>query len=110
MEKRVIPDQVTIDFKNGGIRLYRFVKQVVDDDGTVIAEQFHRTSVMPDGDDAAQLELVNAHLEQGMKVGKLSDEDVSLMLEVVAPAKRVFEGRATKAIDVLDAQLSDAEQ
>jgi hypothetical protein len=89
MEKRVIIDQITIDVKNGGHRLYRFCKQIVDDDGTVLSEQYHRTAVAPDGDDDAQMEIVNTHLRDGMKVGEIVAEDRALVVDLAAAIAKV---------------------
>lgn len=93
MEKRVIIDQITYDLKNGGHTLIRFCKQIVDDDGTVLSEQYHRTSVAPGGDVEAQMATVNDHLENGMKVGKVSADEVQLLVDLDTAIKPMLEPR-----------------
>lgn len=60
IEKRTIVDQVEVA-KSGHLHI-RFAVQLVED-GKVIEEKWHRTSVEPGGDVDAQIAAVNANLE-----------------------------------------------
>lgn len=60
MKKQTVIDQVEI--KADGVVQVRFFKQVIDDDGTVLSQDFHRTSIMPGQDVDAQMVAVNNHL------------------------------------------------
>lgn len=93
MEKRVVVDQITIDVRSGGHTLLRFCKQIVDDDGTVLSEQYHRTSVAPGGDVAAQLELVDDHLTHRMKVGSIVPDDKQMAIDIDEAIKPLLEDK-----------------
>ncbi len=82
IEQRTIIDQIEIT--HGGVIQIRFAKQIVDGD-TVLASEWHRSSIEPGGDPAAQMAAVNSHLTQ---MGRLpvSDKDslLGLLPQIVA--------------------------
>ena len=61
MHTRTILDRIEIEPQTGNITL-RLLKQVANDDGTVLASDYHRTSIAPDADADVHLAAVNAHL------------------------------------------------
>lgn len=75
MHTRTILDRIEIELQTGNITL-RLLKQVANDDGTVLASDYHRTSIASDADPGVHLAAVNAHL---MKMGypALSEEDAN---------------------------------
>lgn len=87
MQKQTILDQIEIK-RDGHIQL-RFIKQVVDDDGTVLSEQYHRTVIPPGGDIDAQMAVVNDHLEQ-MKMARVEASELTA-LKAVAPIVQTAE-------------------
>lgn len=58
--KKTIIDQIEI-LQSGFIHI-RFALLVLDDDGSELARQWHRTVIEPGGDVDAQIGLVNSHL------------------------------------------------
>ncbi len=82
LSQRTIIDQIEVTH-SGPIQI-RFAKQIVDGD-TVLASEWHRTSIDPGGDLATQMAAVNSHLEQ---MGRLpvSDKDslLGLLPQIVA--------------------------
>lgn len=65
MNKQTVVDQVTID-RNGNLNI-RLAKQIVDDDGTVLASEWHRASVPPGGNIDAVFSSVNENLVKDLK-------------------------------------------
>lgn len=61
IEKRTVLSRIDID-PQSGIVMARFVKQIVED-GKVLHEEYHRTSIEPGADTDKQMALVNAHLQ-----------------------------------------------
>lgn len=51
-----------IDFATDGTLQVRFAKQLLDDDGSLLSSEWHRTAFAPGQDIAAQMGAVNAHL------------------------------------------------
>lgn len=62
ISKRTVLDRMEID-RNGVIGV-RLAKEVIDDDGTVLASDFHRTMLPPGLDIDTQMAVVNQHLQQ----------------------------------------------
>lgn len=62
MQKNLVLNQVTL-CADGSIGL-QWLKQIIDDDGSVIFNEPHRSIVDFDGDANAQLDAVFAHLDQ----------------------------------------------
>lgn len=70
MKRQTVTDQIEI--KANGIVQIRLYKQIVDDDGSVISQEYHRTSLLP-GDNLDELMgIVNTHL-QAMKWAPITD-------------------------------------
>jgi hypothetical protein len=73
MQKRTIIDKIEIDPQTGIVAV-RMRKQVVDDDGSILSSDYHRTTIDPGIDHAAQMGVVNAHLVAiGFPVVKADD-------------------------------------
>lgn len=62
MKKQTILDKIEIE-RDGAFGL-RFAKQIVDDDGTVLHSEWHRTMLPPGGDLDRQMAAVNANLAE----------------------------------------------
>lgn len=62
MEHRTVLDQTEIT-RDGTVQV-RLALEIVDDDGTVLAKSYHRTSMPPGHDINGQMDAVNAHLVQ----------------------------------------------
>ena len=61
MERRTIIDRIEIEPQTGNVGI-RMRKQVVDDQGYVLASEYHRTTIEAASDPAKQMGAVNAHL------------------------------------------------
>lgn len=75
MHKQTVLDQIEIS-RDGTINL-RFAKEVVDDDGTVISSEWHRTVCPPGTDVDAQIAAVNQHLVVGLKCMPVDAADIA---------------------------------
>lgn len=73
MQKRTIIDRIEIDPQTGDIGV-RLRKQVVDDDGKVLANEPHRVMLEADTDAADAVGRVNVHLGM-MGFPAVRDED-----------------------------------
>jgi hypothetical protein len=73
VQKRTTLDKIEID-RDGVIGL-RFAKEIVDDDGTILSTEWHRTAVPPGTDLAAHLAVVNTHLVEGLKQAPIQQKD-----------------------------------
>lgn len=62
MELRTIIDQIEVRPGSGDVQV-RFLKQVVNNGGTVVVQEPHRTRFVAGGDVDAQMAAVNQHLE-----------------------------------------------
>lgn len=82
LEKRTILDQIEVT--RDGVLQIRLCKQIVDGE-TVLASEYHRTSVPPDGDCDAQFAAVNAHLV-AMGCAAVSAEDWEQVSAIAAAA------------------------
>ncbi len=60
MEKRSVVDQIEIQ-RDGSVQV-RIAREVVDDDGSVLSREWHRTSLPPGMDVDSQMAAVNQHL------------------------------------------------
>lgn len=74
MKKQISINQIEIT-QPGHIQV-RLVKQVVEDDGTVVSQDYHRTTIECGGDVAAQMKAVNDHLAT-MGWPAVSDADIA---------------------------------
>jgi hypothetical protein len=83
-----------------GVIQLRILKQVVGDDGKVVFDGYHRTTLEPGVDVTAQMDAVNAHLTK-MGYGALSPEDMGKVNAKVqkehTPAKKALYAQAMKA-------------
>ncbi len=93
MEKRTIIDRIEIDPQTGIVGV-RMLKQIIDDDGkTVLASEYHRTTITASADPAAQIAAVNTDLSRkGFATAKV--EDVAVLNSALAPLASL---RSTKA-------------
>lgn len=82
-----------------GVLQLRILKQVVDDDGNVAFDGYHRTTIPPDTDAEAQMEAVNSHLTK-MGYDPLPAKDMQAIQEKVkkehTPAKKALYEKAMK--------------
>lgn len=62
MHKQTVVDQIEIT-RDGTLQL-RLAKEVVDDDGSILSREWHRTLLPPGHDIDKQMALVNDHLAQ----------------------------------------------
>jgi hypothetical protein len=81
MRKQTVLDQIEIA-RDGIIRL-RFAKEIVDDDNTVLAREWHRATLAPGQDIEAQIEAVNAQLP-AMSCAPIGASDIA-RIGAVAP-------------------------
>jgi hypothetical protein len=92
MQTRTIIDRIEIEPQTGNVGV-RMRKQVITDDGTLIANDYHRTVIDAGADPAAQMAAVNAHLAtMGFPAAK--SEDVAVLNAAVTP---LASHRAAKA-------------
>lgn len=96
MQKRTIIDQIEIQPQTGIIGV-RMRKQVIDDDGTVLVSDYHRTVIEAGTDPAAQMAAVNVHLGM-MGWPAVKSEDRAVLDQAIAPLEAM---RATKAEEAL---------
>jgi hypothetical protein len=76
METRTIIDRIEIDVQTGNVGV-RMRKQILDDQGHVLANDYHRTMIDAATDSAKQMEAVNAHLAtMGFPAVRASDHKV----------------------------------
>lgn len=68
MKKETTIDKIEID-ASGTIGV-RFACQVLDDEGTVVVNHWHRTAIPPGVDVDEQMAAVAAHLAIGLSVGQ----------------------------------------
>ena len=73
MQKQTTVNQIEIA-GDGSIGV-RLAKQIVDDDGTVLSSQWHRTLMPPGTDIDAQMAAVNASLT-GMNAAAVAPADI----------------------------------
>src|SRR5262245_25682331 len=73
MHARTILDRIEIEPQTGNVSV-RMMKQVANDDGTVLASDYHRTSIAADADLDAHMSTVNGHLVK-MGYPALSEAD-----------------------------------
>lgn len=80
-----------------GVLQLRFLKQIVDDDGTVTFDGYHRTTLPPGVDASVQMEAVNKHLTS-MGYGALPEKDMKAIEDKVkkehTPAKTAIYNKA----------------
>ncbi len=74
MHKQTILDQIEIT-RDGTINL-RFAKEIVDDDGSVIGSEWHRTAIPPGQDVDAQIAAVNEHLVTHLKCSPVAASEL----------------------------------
>lgn len=82
ISKQTIVDQIEVT--QGGVIQVRMKKLIVED-GSVLSESYHRTSIEPNGDCEAQLTAVNAHLEK-MNCAAVTGEDWARVKRVAQAA------------------------
>lgn len=96
MHKQTVLDQIEIT-RDGTIGL-RFAKEVVDDDGTVISKEWHRTALPPGTDIDGQMEAVNNHLAADLKCAPVAASEIARVhaLTPIVWTKAVREAQARK--------------
>jgi len=105
MQKRTIIDRIEIEPQTGNIAV-RMRKQVVDDDGAVLASEYHRAMIEAElADPAALLALVDGHLATlGFPAVKAEDRavlDTALATFDSLRAEKAQEKRASAALEAL---------
>jgi hypothetical protein len=75
MHARTILDRIEIEAQTGNISV-RMLKQITNNDGTVLASDYHRTSIASGTDVDIHMSAVNAHLVK-MGYPGLSEGDIS---------------------------------
>lgn len=95
IEKKTVLDQIEV--QPNGIVQARFLKQLVEN-GNVLSQEYHRTVVEPGVDVAAQMAVVNAHLQA---MGCAPCQDYKRLSDHVAVAQTpdvvaAFRSRAKK--------------
>ena len=93
IEKKTFINQITMD--RTGVVLVQFVKCVVED-GEVISQEYHRTSIEPGVDPDEQLAAVDAHLP-AIKAAPVTDEPTVSVLKR-ADIKAVCQAAHTPAV------------
>lgn len=81
MEAKTILDKIEIEYPSGML-FFRVQKQVVNN-GVVMMQEPHRSSLIAGGDHHAQLALVDQHLAQ-MGYPPISSEDKEAILAHIA--------------------------
>lgn len=97
MEKKTVIDQIEV--RRDGTTGVRFLKLLVDDDGTEVLLGYHRTSIDKDTDVDLQMSMVNNHLD-GMKAGVVSTDEIKKIREVndfVKTKKALFDGERSES-------------
>lgn len=84
MEKRTVID--TIEVRNDGTVQVRFAKQITDDDGTILSNQWHRAAMMPGDDIDAQMSTINADLTSRFGFPAVSAADINRLKAVTSSA------------------------
>lgn len=79
MEKKTVIDQ--IELRRDGTIGVRFLKLLVDDDGSEVDLGYHRTSIEADTNVDDQMAVVNAHLVN-LKMGRVSAKEIDRIKEV----------------------------
>lgn len=72
--------QVTVDFASGVV-LLKMEKQIIDDDGSILFSEPHRTSVAAGGDLYLQMALVNSNLVQ-MKFDPIPLDEIAKLQDI----------------------------
>jgi hypothetical protein len=99
MEKRTIIDRIEIEPQTGHVSL-RLRKQVIDDDGkTVLASDYHRTTIDASADVAAHMAGVNAHLTGKLSYPEIKTEDAGVLDIALAPLAPLRAAKAQEARD-----------
>lgn len=99
MHKQTVIDQIEIQ-RDGTIQL-RFAKEIVDDDGTVLSKDWHRTALPPGQNIDAQMQVVNDHLVS-MKCAAVDTAEIGRVkaLEPVVWTKAVKDAYAAKQAEL----------
>jgi hypothetical protein len=89
MEKRTVLDHYLV--QADGHILIRFCKQIVDDDGTILASEYHRTSVNPDQSVEEIMAMVNTNLEAmgNAKVDLTEVTPIASVKDIACPTEKV---------------------
>jgi hypothetical protein len=72
------------------------LKQIVSSDGKVLTSEYHRTSVAPDADPAAQMALVDTHLG-AMGYPAVKAEDMSVLNSALTQISSLRAAKAKEA-------------
>lgn len=75
MHKQTVIDQIEIT-RDGSVQI-RMAKEVIDDDGSVLSQEWHRTSLPPGGDIDLQMATVNEHLTTGLNCAPVEASDIA---------------------------------
>jgi hypothetical protein len=97
VKRQTVVDQIEIT-RDGTIGV-RCAKEIIDDDGTVLTSQWHRTVLPPGTDIDAQMALVNQHLTGGLKEAAVSASDIA-RIKTVAPVAWTDEVKTNYAAKV----------
>lgn len=97
MQKTTIMDRIEIEPQTGHVGV-RFRKEVVDDNGKVLASEYHRVMIDPDADPEALMTAGNDHLG-AMGYPAAKDGDMAVLSTVVTP---LASHRAAKAQEARD--------
>jgi len=96
METRTIIDRIEIEPQTGNVGV-RMRKQVVDDQGHVLASEYHRTMIHAATDPIKQMDVVNEHLTAlGFPAVRQVDHKV---LNDVMPALETLRAQKVEAKD-----------
>lgn len=94
MQARTIIDRIEIEPQTGIIGV-RMRKQVVDDAGNVLVNDYHRTSIEPGANPAEHMAAVNTHLET-MGFPPVPAEDADVMNKAIKPLAAIRTERAKR--------------
>lgn len=84
MLKQTVVDQIEIT--RSGIIQIRMAKEVVDDDGTTLSSQWHRTALSPGCDIRAQMDAVSQHLTEGLGFPAVNTNDLERIKTLASAA------------------------
>lgn len=74
MHKNTTVDRIEVESR-GTIKI-RIAKRIIDDDGSVLSTDWHRTSIDPGEDIEAHMQGVNTNLAADLKMPPLGAEDI----------------------------------
>lgn len=104
MQKMTIIDRIEIEPLTGNVGI-RMKKLIVDDDGSILSEQYHRVMIGPETDVDAHMRLVGEHLLQ-MKYPDVHAPHRAILDSALA-APEIAQTREAKAVEAVQKRAAE---